>query len=79
MDNVRVYQRKGQTNIGCDGKDRPTQQYINDHITAYSSTYFHTSSFRSLLTDMVLLDPNITNWKGTNFSVPKHDFYYNGC
>lgn len=39
VDYVRVYQRKGKTNIGCDGKDNsmPTTGYIQDHLVAYSS------------------------------------------
>lgn len=60
VDYVRVYQRKGQTNIGCDGKDRPTTQYINDHLVAY-------------------MNPNLTNWKMTNFPQPKNGLYNNGC
>ena len=37
VDYVRVYQRKGQQNIGCDPAARPTAQYINDHLSAYTS------------------------------------------
>lgn len=29
VDYVRVYQKKGQTNIGCDPEDFPTAAYIN--------------------------------------------------
>lgn len=41
VDYVRVYQRKGKTNIGCDGKDKsmPTTGYIQDHLVAYSSEF----------------------------------------
>lgn len=35
IDYVRVYQRKGSENIGCDPKDYPTQDYINRHLDAY--------------------------------------------
>ncbi|KAF8639593.1 hypothetical protein AX14_010040 [Amanita brunnescens Koide BX004] len=35
FDYVRVYQRKGSTNIGCDPKAYPTADYINNHIEAY--------------------------------------------
>lgn len=28
IDYVRVYQRKGQKNIGCDPRDYPTSKYI---------------------------------------------------
>ncbi|EJU00016.1 glycoside hydrolase family 16 protein [Dacryopinax primogenitus] len=37
VDYVRVYQRQGQTNIGCDPADHPTAAYINKHIEAYSN------------------------------------------
>ena len=39
IDYVRVYQRKGQTNIGCDPPDYPTAKYIADHMDAYTSAY----------------------------------------
>ena len=39
VDYVRVYQRKGQTNIGCDPADYPTKTYIDNHPDAYSSMY----------------------------------------
>ncbi|KAJ1034868.1 hypothetical protein NDA18_000476 [Ustilago nuda] len=37
IDYVRVYQPEGQTNIGCDPEDFPTQDYINRHIEAYTN------------------------------------------
>ncbi|KAI8986834.1 beta-glucan synthesis-associated [Trametes punicea] len=37
IDYVRVYQRKGSTNIGCDPPDYPTANYINSHPEAYSN------------------------------------------
>lgn len=37
VDYVRVYQRKGHTNVGCDPKDYPTADYINSHMDAYTS------------------------------------------
>ncbi|KAJ1020204.1 hypothetical protein NDA16_004483 [Ustilago loliicola] len=37
IDYVRVYQPEGQTNIGCDPEDFPTQTYINRHIEAYTN------------------------------------------
>jgi beta-glucanase (GH16 family) len=37
VDYVRVYQREGNTNIGCDPPDYPTANYINKHPEAYSS------------------------------------------
>lgn len=32
VDYIRVYQRKGEKNIGCDPKDFPTQDYINTYV-----------------------------------------------
>ncbi|KAF8188985.1 beta-glucan synthesis-associated [Pholiota molesta] len=37
FDYVRVYQRKGQTNVGCDPPNYPTMNYINSHPEAYSN------------------------------------------
>jgi Beta-glucan synthesis-associated protein SKN1/KRE6/Sbg1 len=37
VDYVRVYQRSGQTNVGCDPSDYPTAAYINNHLDSYTS------------------------------------------
>ena len=37
FDYVRVYQRKGSTNVGCDPVGYPTMKYIDNHIEAYTS------------------------------------------
>jgi len=37
IDYVRVYQRDGETNIGCNPPDYPTTDYINNHLEAYSN------------------------------------------
>jgi Beta-glucan synthesis-associated protein SKN1/KRE6/Sbg1 len=37
IDYVRVYQREGNENVGCDPPDYPTTEYINKHPVAYSS------------------------------------------
>ncbi|KAH9819192.1 family 16 glycoside hydrolase [Melampsora americana] len=37
IDYVRVYQSKGQENIGCSPSQYPTEDYINKHINAYSN------------------------------------------
>lgn len=34
---VRVYQRKGETNIGCDPPNYPTANYIQSHLDTYSN------------------------------------------
>jgi hypothetical protein len=38
VDYVRVYQREGQTNVGCSPADYPTQDYINRHMDSYMSS-----------------------------------------
>lgn len=35
VDYIRVYQRRGQTNIGCSPADFPTDDYINRHMDSY--------------------------------------------
>ena len=40
VDYVRVYQRKGSTNVGCNPKAYPTADYINAHLDAYQSEAF---------------------------------------
>ena len=37
VDYIRVYQPKGQENIGCDPTDFPTQAYIERYIDAYNN------------------------------------------
>ncbi|KII85737.1 glycoside hydrolase family 16 protein [Plicaturopsis crispa FD-325 SS-3] len=37
VDYVRVYQRKGHTNVGCSPKDFPTEDYINAHSSVYNN------------------------------------------
>jgi len=51
FDYVRVYQRKGSKNVGCDPAGYPTMKYINNHIDAYTS-----ACFRSFLS--FRFDPN---------------------
>jgi hypothetical protein len=46
IDYVRVYQRVGNTNIGCNPKDYPTTDYINRHPEAYNSLC---CSFRAMI------------------------------
>jgi beta-glucan synthesis-associated protein KRE6 len=37
IDYIRVYQPPNARNIGCDPPDFPTEQYINEHIEAYTN------------------------------------------
>lgn len=39
IDYVRVYQRTGESNVGCNPDRFPTTDYINNHLEAYTSTY----------------------------------------
>ncbi|GAA5976460.1 hypothetical protein JCM10908_005507 [Rhodotorula pacifica] len=48
IDYVRVYQKKGQKNVGCDPKDYPTSEYINNHMDLYTNpnmTMFSQSNY----------------------------------
>jgi hypothetical protein len=36
VDYIRVYQRKGHMNTGCNPKDYPTADYINNHLQAFT-------------------------------------------
>ncbi|KAG5728844.1 hypothetical protein E4T56_gene17829, partial [Termitomyces sp. T112] len=36
VDYVRVYQRRGQTNVGCSPTEYPTEDYIRGHWDAYT-------------------------------------------
>ncbi|EIN10535.1 beta-glucan synthesis-associated protein [Punctularia strigosozonata HHB-11173 SS5] len=42
IDYIRVYQPKGQRNIGCDPPDFPTATYINKYLDAYTNPNFTT-------------------------------------
>ncbi|KAB5596414.1 Beta-glucan synthesis-associated protein SKN1 [Ceratobasidium theobromae] len=44
VDYVRVYQRAGYENVGCDPADYPTADYINNHIVAYTNANLTTWS-----------------------------------
>ena len=37
VDYVRIYQRKGHENVGCSPDDYPTEEYITNHLAAYTS------------------------------------------
>jgi len=37
VDYVRVYQRKGHINVGCDPEGYPTMDYIANHPQAYTN------------------------------------------
>lgn len=62
VDYVRVYQRDGETNVGCDPPDYPTSDYINNHFEAYDSE-FSTYVFCFPGNESFFSDPNITTWQ----------------
>ena len=37
VDYVRVYQREGEEDVGCSPDGYPTENYIEEHLEAYSS------------------------------------------
>ncbi|POY72512.1 hypothetical protein BMF94_4338 [Rhodotorula taiwanensis] len=48
IDYVRVYQKSGQKNVGCDPKNYPTSDYINNHMDLYTNpnmTMFSQSNY----------------------------------
>ena len=45
VDYVRVYQRTGETNIGCDPSDYPTADYIQRHPDTYGSKFLLSAFF----------------------------------
>lgn len=53
FDYVRVYQRKGQTNVGCDPANYPTMSYITAHPEAYSSEFFVEYVFIAFWSDIL--------------------------
>jgi Beta-glucan synthesis-associated protein SKN1/KRE6/Sbg1 len=58
---VRVYQRKGEMNIGCNSKDYPTADYINNHREAYGSVLRSSLCLSFVRTDQLPpLDANAT-------------------
>jgi len=75
IDYVRVYQRKGQTNVGCDPQGFPTATYINNHLDAYSSTFGFSLFLCRSLPYRKYLDANLTTWSypiPSNSLVPPH-------
>ena len=55
VDYIRVYQRTGQTNTGCDPKNYPTADYINNHLEAYTSVYSLCFPFWMIVMELINL------------------------
>jgi len=64
IDYVRVYQREGSVNIGCNPQDHPTEDYISNHYEAYTNPQLLTWT---------------TGPAGANYSFPKNELFNNGC
>jgi hypothetical protein len=73
IDYVRVYQREGQTNVGCDPPNYPTMDYIANHVDAFTSAFV--APFPLSNTDRPA-DANLTSWP---YSWPKNGLYEGGC
>lgn len=69
VDYVRVYQRKGHTNIGCSPDRFPTADYIDKHMDAYTSTCCRPASLPRLVLTLSS-DPNISYWSKVPDGVP---------
>ena len=65
IDYVRVYQKKGSTNVGCDPKNYPTADYINNHLDAYQSKLLIVSSASLYVLTRIAIDVNMSTWKWT--------------
>ncbi|GAA5901188.1 hypothetical protein JCM8208_002298 [Rhodotorula glutinis] len=64
IDYVRVYQRTSDKNVGCDPKDYPTADYINNHMELYTNP--------NLTTFKQAMDV-------TNYTVPRNRLSATGC
>lgn len=57
VDYVRVYQRKGSTNVGCSPSGYPTADYINNHADAYESKSLYSCFFLSFFSFLFFFFP----------------------
>ncbi|KAK4331397.1 Beta-glucan synthesis-associated protein KRE6 [Rhodotorula toruloides] len=64
IDYVRVYQKKGQKNVGCDPPDMPTSKYINSHMDLYTNP--NLTTYRDAM-------------KQNNFTLPRNRLAAGGC
>jgi beta-glucan synthesis-associated protein KRE6 len=79
VDYIRVYQPKGQQNVGCDPKDFPTAKYINQYGFFYRFLSDANSAFRYI---EAYTNPNLTQWGmssnrdmyGYNQTMPRNSF-----
>ena len=80
VDYVRVYQKPGEKNIGCDPPDFPTAAYINECVPIYYKIFnkyglvlTHEISYRYI---EAYTNPNLTTWVddyGQTVLVPELD------
>lgn len=75
IDYVRVYQRKGEINVGCDPKDYPTKKYIDDHLQAYTGEHW-ILPFWLAVVDVSRADVNMTTW---TWPMPRNELWEGGC
>jgi hypothetical protein len=80
VDYIRVYQPKGQINVGCDPKDFPTAKYINECVRL--DCHFSCLTLMSSCSHLeAYTNPNYTEWGasttgGTGYgqAMPKNSF-----
>ena len=72
IDYIRVYQKKGQKNIGCDPTDFPTQDYINRCAFRTSSPGACLLTCASCSHIDAYTNPNFTTWAQAGNSFPKN-------
>ncbi|KAH7890663.1 beta-glucan synthesis-associated [Phlebopus sp. FC_14] len=70
VDYVRVYQRRGQHNVGCSPEGFPTEEYIAKHMDAYMNPNLTTwnypkprNSLVCLLPPLFFSGPHVLNWR----------------
>ena len=76
VDYVRVYQREGSVNTGCDPKTRPTASYINEYVLKVFPYSKYTNLFSRHIT--AYTNPNLTTWEQAGQTFPRNSLY-DGC
>lgn len=82
VDYVRVYQRAGHVNVGCDPASHPTSDYIDNHLNAYIdcestrvTAWRAQERFRVLMMAKVMVSPlaaNLTTWRDAGYGAPQN-------
>lgn len=79
VDYVRVYQREGVTNTGCNPKSYPTSDYINKYVPDSFSIRIQSDLALLVLSHInAYTNPNLTTWDMANYTFPRNSLY-DGC